>query len=166
MDTIAIKEKIETAFKKYRFVCIIFLVGVFLMLLPTKKSEPLQDTQMTTISQHDNITEELQKMLSCIEGAGKVEVMISIAQGEKTLYQTDLDISGGESGNSRQDTVIITNSDRAEAGLVMRIDPPVYRGAVVICQGADRATVRLAVVEAVASITGLGADKISVLKMK
>lgn len=166
MDTIVIKEKIFAAFKKYRLVCTILLVGVFLMLLPTEKSEPLQDAQIVTTDRHDDIREELQKMLSCIEGAGKVEVMISVAQGEKTLYQTDLDISGGENGNSRQDTVIITNSDRAEAGLVTRIDPPVYRGAVVICQGADRATVRLAIVEAVASITGLGADKISVLKMK
>jgi stage III sporulation protein AG len=36
----------------------------------------------------------------------------------------------------------------------------------VICQGAADPAVRLAVVEAVADATGLGADRISVLKMK
>jgi hypothetical protein len=42
----------------------------------------------------------------------------------------------------------------------------VYQGAVVLCQGAADAAVRLAVVEAVSKATGLGADKICVLKMK
>jgi len=39
-------------------------------------------------------------------------------------------------------------------------------GAVVVCQGADLAQVRLAVTNAVSSYTGLGCDKITVLKMK
>ena len=39
-------------------------------------------------------------------------------------------------------------------------------GAIVVCQGGDNATVRLAIIEAVSNVTGLGADKISVLKMK
>jgi stage III sporulation protein AG len=43
---------------------------------------------------------------------------------------------------------------------------PQYLGAIVVCQGADRSDVRLAIVEAVSALTGLGADKISVLKMK
>jgi len=36
----------------------------------------------------------------------------------------------------------------------------------VVCQGADRAGVRLAVVDAVKSVTGLSSDRITVLKMK
>jgi stage III sporulation protein AG len=64
------------------------------------------------------------------------------------------------------ETVIITDAQRAQQGLVKQVNPPVYLGAVVVCQGADRASVRLAIVEAVANATGLGADKISVLKMK
>lgn len=39
-------------------------------------------------------------------------------------------------------------------------------GAVVVCDGADLATVRLDVTDAVMSYTGLGSDKISVMKMK
>jgi len=41
-----------------------------------------------------------------------------------------------------------------------------YRGAVVVCQGGDNASVRLAVVEAVSNATGLTSDRITVLKMK
>ena len=50
--------------------------------------------------------------------------------------------------------------------MVRQILSPEYLGAVVVCQGANDVQVRLAVVEAVSKVTGLGADKISVLKMK
>ncbi|MGN1002105.1 MAG: hypothetical protein ACI4PC_04985 [Oscillospiraceae bacterium] len=39
-------------------------------------------------------------------------------------------------------------------------------GAVVVCQGCDSAKVRLDVTNAVMAYTGLGSDKISILKMK
>ena len=39
-------------------------------------------------------------------------------------------------------------------------------GAVVVCQGADDAQIRLNVTNAVAAYTGLGSDKITVMKMK
>ena len=39
-------------------------------------------------------------------------------------------------------------------------------GCVVVCEGADVASVRLNVTNAVAAYTGLGSDKISVMKMK
>ena len=39
-------------------------------------------------------------------------------------------------------------------------------GAVVVCDGADTASVRLYVTNAVMSYTGLGSDRISVIKMK
>jgi len=39
-------------------------------------------------------------------------------------------------------------------------------GALVVCDGAERASVRLAVTQAVSSLTGLGSNKIAVVKMK
>ena len=66
----------------------------------------------------------------------------------------------------RKETVILTDSERNQQPLVQQVLPPQYLGAVIVCQGAENAAVRLAVVEAVRNATGLGADKISVLKMK
>lgn len=39
------------------------------------------------------------------------------------------------------------------------------KGVVVVCQGAENAAVRLDIIRAVGSYTGLGSDKITVLKM-
>ena len=93
--------------------------------------------------------------------------MLTEATGARSTYQTDDDLTDSQdSVTSRRDTVIITDGDRAQQGLLCGVDPPEYRGAVIVCQGADQASVRLAIVQAVSNVTGLGADKISVLKMK
>ena len=43
---------------------------------------------------------------------------------------------------------------------------PQFRGALVVCQGGGDPAVRLAVIEAVSALTGLGSDKISVVKLQ
>jgi stage III sporulation protein AG len=105
----------------------------------------------------------MEQILSRIQGAGTVKVLLSESRGKKVVYQTD---QSGSGDNLRIETVIITDADRRQEGLRQTVLAPSYQGAIVVCQGADRAEVRLAIVEAVSDLTGLGADKISVLKMK
>ncbi|MFR4414339.1 MAG: hypothetical protein ACLT4C_03190 [Butyricicoccus sp.] len=54
---------------------------------------------------------------------------------------------------------------RRNAQTVKRV-LPVFRGAVVLCDGADDASVRLSVTQAVSTVCGIGADKVTVLKMQ
>ena len=92
--------------------------------------------------------------------------MLTVQEGEEVLYQADENFSGnGDSADKRTDTVILSDTDRAESGLVRQVNPPVYRGAIIVCQGADDPAVRLAITEAVSKITGIGANCISVLRM-
>ena len=96
-----------------------------------------------------------------------MEVLLTQVTGEETFYQTDEDISTGESTSDvRSDTVLVNGADRSETGLVRQVNPPTYQGAIVLCQGADSAQVKLSIVEAVMSVTGLRSDCITVLKMK
>lgn len=162
MDRIALREKGRYVLRKYKYVLLILALGLVLMCLPD--GQPVEEApapEMTVESL--SLTEELEEILSQIQGAGKVKVMLSTATGEQTHYQTDEDQS---SDTTRRDTVIVTGDDRSQQGLVRQVDPPTYLGAVVVCQGADRPQVQLAIVQAVANVTGLGADRISVLKMK
>ena len=96
-----------------------------------------------------------------------MQVLLTLATGEKTLYQINEDsTTASQSETKRTDTVIINDSNRNEAGLVRQVDPPTYLGAVVLCQGAENSAVRLAITEAVSNATGLGYHKITILKMK
>ena len=154
---------------KYKYAAVILLVGLVLLWLPGKslKWEQQQtdsSAKETTVMSRE---EALAEILQSIQGAGRVKVLLSTESGEETVYQTDSDTSNGTDNSSvRTDTVIITDSKRDESGLIRQVNPPVYLGAVVVCDGADNATVRLAITQAVGKITGLGADAICVLKMK
>ena len=110
---------------------------------------------------------QLEELLCYLKGAGKVKVMLSVAKGEQIIYQTDSTYSNHEnSSDTRTQTILTTDSERNETGLIHQKNPPVYLGAVVLAQGAENPVVKLAIVEAVSNVTGLGTDKISVLKMQ
>jgi len=150
--------------KKYGIAAAVLLAGLLLMVFPVG-----EETSVPAVpaSSEKTLEEALSDILSNMEGAGKVKVLLTESHGAQTLYQTEEDISEGETGmQSRRETVIITGSDRAQSGLVRQILPPKYQGAVVLCQGGADDRVRLQIVNAVMSATGLRSDKITVLKMK
>lgn len=169
MDWVAGQQTVYGFLKKYRFAVIVLLVGILLLVFPSKEekenvSEPVtQEAALRTVM----LQEALEEILGEISGAGNVSVLLTQAAGEETVYQTNDHISSDESGNSsRRETVLVSGSGREETGLIRQVKAPTYLGAVIVCQGADNASVRLAVVEAVRSATGLTTDRISVLKMK
>ena len=165
MDQLDIPGKIKELYKKYRYGILIVLLGILLMCLPTgeKNVTVLPQQEDTVVTPEKKLEESLCEILSQIKGAGKVEVLLTEAMGAETMYQLDVN-SGNDT--TRQDTVIISGTDRAQSGLVKQVNPPSYMGAIVVCQGADSPAVRLSIVQAVSSVTGLGADRITVLKMK
>lgn len=155
-------KKILAFLGKYKFAILILALGLLLMAIPgrTESTATVQETQPEP---ERDVAQELSRILSQIQGAGKVEVLLTLEAGEETLYQYDENLS--DSAQNR-DTVTVTDSQRGQTGLVRQVLPATYRGAVVVCQGADDPRIRLAIVEAVSMATGLGADRISVLKMK
>ena len=153
--------------KKYRYAAIVVVAGIFLMLLPIGEASASEETAPNQREVSDSMEERLCAILSQIRGAGRVQVMLTIAQGEETVYQFDQDLTTDEGGSSSQkDTVTVTDKDRGQSGLITQVNPPRYQGALIVCQGADDPAVRLAISEAVSGLTGLGTDKIAIAKMK
>ena len=164
MDWIASKKAILDYLKKYKFMILVLLAGMVLMMWPDAE-EPKQ-TPAPAIREI-SLQDSLESILEKISGAGQVSVLLTQSAGEETVYQTDENSSVQENGSStHRQTVLVSGAGREEMGLVKKVKAPTYLGAVVVCQGADNASVRLAVVEAVRSATGLSSDRISVLKMK
>lgn len=166
MDIGTLRERTADFFQKYKYVILIVLIGLVLMAVPVGHSadEANPDTEISQTDPVCSIDSQLESLLRQIKGAGEVRVMVSIASGEQILYQTDKSQSGSDITQSN--TVTITDAQRAQNGLIQQINPPTYLGAIVLCQGADSPAVRLAMVDAVSKVTGLGAGRISVLKMK
>ena len=169
MDVAPTMKKAADFLKKYRFAALVLLIGLALMLLPSRKeSENSASTQTAeTTEAEPSINAQLVDILSKVQGAGNVQVLLTIRAGEETLYQTDNTVEvTGEDSSTQVSTVILSNTDKAQTGLVRQVNPPTYLGALIVCQGGDDPLVKLAITEAVSKVTGLGADRISVLKMK
>lgn len=169
MDIKNILAKILDLIKKYRYAVLVLLIGFVLMTIPdlkTQSDDTVSDIQEEPITE-TSLEDKLSKILSQVNGAGRVQVILTIAAGEEVVYQTDNDETNtADSSAKNTDTVTITDADRNQNGLIRQVNPALYQGAIVVCEGADNATVHLAIVDAVSKITGLGANRISVLKMK
>ncbi len=166
MDVIKLGKRLTGVAKRYKHALLVLLLGISLMAIPFTGGTNQETTPVQTVQQYPDLSEQLSQLLSQIQGAGKVQVMLTLAKGEETIYQTDVETSGGENSTSRVTTIILTDGDRVQHGLVRQVIGPTYLGAVVLCQGADNAAVKLAVVSAVSALTGITSDRISVLRMK
>lgn len=170
MDIRLIRNKIAAWSRKYKYVIVVLGLGIVFMLLPVgaEKDEDIPVVQSESNSVCLEITEEkLEMVLTKIDGAGEVDVLLTYASSQRKVFHANERSSSNEGSQTKEyETVVITSSDRAEEAVVVQVMAPECLGAVVICQGAENPTVRLAVSDAVSKATGLRMDRISVLKMK
>ena len=155
---------------KYKYALLVLLIGIALALIPTggkkQTAAAAADTRQAELSQLDDTRQALRALLRQVEGAGEVDVLLSYSAGAEQVYQTDRESSRSGEDTQTKTAAVLQQNGSERTPVVRKTLYPVYQGAVVVCEGADRAAVRLAIVEAVASLTGLGSDKISVIKMK
>lgn len=168
MEELDSRKKLKSIWDKYRYVLLVVFLGLGLMMLPERSTvSETPHTEPTEAAVAAPLEKRLEQILGRIDGAGEVVVLLTEHTGSETSFQTNVS-SDSQSENIREsaDTVIVEDASRQEHGLVRRVDPPIYRGAIIACQGASSAQVRLEIVEAVQCVTGLRSDQISVVKMK
>lgn len=162
-----LKKSIPDWLMKYKYVILVVVIGIVMMLIPGKKSDSDIHVQVESQStQTESLEYKIENILSNIRGVGKVKVLLTVSECEQIIYQENEDTQINDNGQVRRtDTVITTDAQRNESGLIQQRIPPKYFGAIIVCQGADDPNVKLSIVDAVTKATGLGANNISVLKM-
>lgn len=179
---------------------IIFLAGVFLLILSLpsgtlsskkdtankqgqqgkEEQEGIQDAALDAMSKYAARQEEqLESVLSKVDGVGKVDVMLTIASSEekKTLNKEnisqdstkELDSAGGRrnqnSSSSQTDPVLIGQGD-GQTPYVVQIQSPQIEGVVVVAQGAGSGIVDTEIIAAVEALFPIETHKIKVMKME
>ena len=164
------REGVRKLWNNYKYVALVVLTGVGLLLWPsgTAGTEKLLPEQKQNTELRDLET-EMADMLGMMSGVGQVRVMLTVdSDGERQLAQdTELRYSGDSAAPedySRRSEAVLVDGGSGDAVVVTRTAYPTYRGALIVCQGGDRAEVKLAVTEAVAALTGLPAGRITVAK--
>lgn len=159
--------------KRYRYPMLILALGLILMLLPTGKKtdsgtavlETAAPTETAGDFDLDTFTAQTEQLLSGISGAGSVRLLLTLdTDGVSTYLSDETSRQEGEDTERESQTVLVQQgSDEAPVSVTRAF--PTFRGAVVLCQGAQDPKVTLGIKEAISSLTGLGMDKITVLKM-
>ena len=161
-------EKLRTVWNRCKYALLVAALGAALLLLPGGGTDK-GGTAAPAVSAGVDVSgteERMEAILSRIDGVGQLSLMLTAQSGEeRTLAQdTELSYSGDrnapDSYERRTETVLADQDAPVVTGTVF----PTWRGALVVCQGADNAAVKLAVTEAVAALTGLGSDRIAVVK--
>lgn len=153
---------------------IVILAGVLLMVvtLPQSSKETEQTAEETT-QQFDleAFEQQICSSLSAIDGVGRIEVMLSLETGEESVYASDVTQSSQSSGenasseNYQSTMSILSDGSYGERPVLVTSNYPTFRGAVIICDGADDSRVQLELTEAMSSLCGISSDRVSVLKM-
>lgn len=160
------------ALGRYKYVLLVMAAGLLLLLLPTsRESGSGGEGDMVAGTEEDFSVEALEEKLSAalsrIDGAGEVLVMLTVESGTKRVLAQDatLDQEGSAVQRESQTVVVSSGSGTQETVLVQQIYPQ-FQGALVVASGGGDPAVRLELTRAVAALTGLGTDKISICKGK
>ncbi len=177
--------KLDTK-KKIQYAAVLLIVIVILAIyfssVTSKKEANTDDvsstvTEVTYSSDEDPIAFRLQETLSAIEGAGRVEVMITYESTGEIVPALSIDkqistrIDEGESGKSTtssentQSEVVTINGDNGTEALVLKENSPPITGVIVVAEGADNIEVRLNLLSAVETLLNISPDQVNVYKM-
>ena len=157
-------------------IALIFFSGFF-------KSEKYEEcnTMKAEISMEErqkNLEQNIESLVSGIEGAGKAKVLITFESACETVYATEekknKEASEDKSGS---DVTRKKQSDDCEKKLITLRDPhggekalavtklePKVKGAVVICPGGDDPMVKVRVAEALTTALGITSARVCVIR--
>lgn len=162
-------EGVRKIWDRYKYAALVALIGAGLLLWPSGGSGPGGLSIGQREPEPPDLQAQLEDILSAVSGVGQVRVLLTVeSDGERQLAQdTQLSYSGDtaapEDYSRKSETVRLDGSSGDET-VVVRRTYPTYRGALVVCQGGGSAEVRLAVTGAVAALTGLPTDRVTVAK--
>ena len=158
-------EKIKERFKQFRYPMLVIVLGICLMIVPVEKKQAKKTVKEDTVTEVD-LAVQMEELLSMVEGAGKVRVLLTLENGPINQFQENIKTGSGSSNIQKQTETVLVSVDGEEQPVTVKTTYPTYKGAVVVCQGAERASVKLKLIQAVSSLTGLSSDHITVVKMQ
>ena len=128
----------------------------------------------------NRLEQKLEKILSSMEGVGKVQVMVTIVSGGEKVIAKDIplernnvvenDSTGGSRNTnemySQEETVYSTTAQGDKIPFVIRENSAIVEGVSVVAEGGDNPLVQKNISEVIQALFGIEQHKIKVVKMK
>lgn len=165
-------KKLKEILKKRAALIAAAVLGITLILWPSGKRDgnKAESAALCETDENEGFSieaeeERIRTLLEQVEGVGTASVRLSAAASEETVYLENKKLASDGREESSTTVTVPKGSGTSEAVVVKKLRPELL-GCVVACTGADSDAVRLRVVSAVRSLTGLPTDRITVLKSK
>lgn len=162
-----LKKPLE-ALGRYKYVLLVAGLGALLLLWPQKPNAAPGTPEIPAAGICTDVSETeaaMEQILGKISGVGRVDVMLTLQSGGELVLAQDTSLRYSGSSQSPDDYQRTSETVTDSGGVVVTQEVyPQYRGALVVCEGGGNDAVRLEVVAAVSALTGLGADRITVVK--
>ncbi len=150
----------------------VVLIGLSGVIGNDDEPPSVSSTTFDTRAYTDALEARLSQMVSCVQGAGKARVMVTLENGVEYIYADEQTVNSDRSENgggqistredSKRSVVTVDGGDGKEGLLVTQIEPTV-RGVVVACEGAENATVASRVKEAVRTALDITDKRVCVI---
>ncbi len=131
-----------------------------------------------SVEKNEDISKDLENILSNIKGVGKVKVLITYSQTSKTIpmYSEDFsekvteenDSGGGTrtiNENVVKKDIVYEEENGVRKPITQSVILPQIEGAIITAQGAGDAVIKESIIQAVEAATGLSSHKIQVFEM-
>ncbi len=150
--------------KSIVYIAVLFCLGVFLLtgIGKTNVAETINAPH-----QQEELSERLEKILSQVEGAGRVKVLISYSQsGEKILAYDSEEENKIEEGRDETNVRNQVVYDSSKTPFVLKEYMPTPEGVIIVAQGGDNEAVKKQLISGTVALLSIDEHKIEVLKMK
>ena len=124
---------------------------------------------LSTLDYCEQIELRLKSIISQIDNAGDVEVMVTVDGSPEYIYASDNNStsssnSSGTTSSSSSSSPIIVGAGASSSALILTESLPDIKGVIVVATGAGNVAVKLDILNAVSTLLGISRDKVSVLK--
>jgi stage III sporulation protein AG len=142
---------------------------LFLSELDLKNDNEDAKSELTDEEYCDYLEEKIKNFIERIDGAGKTEVIITLAETTEYIYATDDKDVRKNNNNSDDSTVekdyVIIENNNNDVGLLIKTIEPKIRGVAISCEGGDNAKVQQQIYSTIEAILNIKSSNISISKL-
>ena len=113
----------------------------------------------------EQLEAKLEKILSGIRGAGRVDVMVTYDSTSEIVCAEERESSDNETGSDKFSRPAKVSADKGEAPIILTELQPKIRGVIVIAEGAADISVKTNLMLAVSTVLGIEQSRVEVFQM-
>lgn len=127
--------------------------------LSSRQEEPVENYEK-------QVTGQLEAALRCMEGAGKVRVMLTFRDSGESIVEKDITKTGSAQESVQYQEAAVYEETDGRRPYVSRRNLPSIAGVLVIAQGGGDSVVKQEILDAVLALFPIEAHKVKIVKMQ